>query len=198
LIAQEYPKLIKTLKRQAKKSGSYQNKGKHNIQFLLQKKVDERRDLCHGISTFLIKESEIFQAEARNAEKRGNLSRGNVSKERHFNSAAFKISCAYNNIITALLLETCFVVSPRVSTWTMFKYYDSISSKNEEYPSITYHKHKNRFEMYCPLYGPNPLNPNETVRYLKNSEGENTVPIKVLLPIYLSPLFKKFLAIRND
>lgn len=112
--------------------------------------------------------------------------------------ASFYASKAFSRIIPAVILETCFVVVPRGITWTTFRYFPTANAKMDGVPSITYHSHKNRFEMDVPVYGFDLGYANEYVRLMKNSDSGTIVPINILLPEYLTPLYKKFIEIRQN
>ena len=152
----------------------------------------------HQSSSYLIKQALSFQAESRRNEKLAMNAKTQLIREKRSASAASYITKAYKRIITALISEVSWIVVPRASTWGILKYYPSISQRDDDYPSITYLKKENRYEMKAPLYGPSLLDPNVKVRYLKNSDAINATEISLKLPEYLSPLFSKFLSIRND
>jgi hypothetical protein len=197
-ILEDYHELKSSCMFAVSSRGEGSQKGKKNIKFILDEPADNRQILVHQSCTYLITQAISFQAESKRNEKLAINAKTQLIREKRSASAASYIRKAYKRIITALISEVSWIVVPRASTWGIFKYYPSISQRDDEYSSITYLKKENRYEMKAPLYGPSLLDPNVKVRYLKNSDAINATEISLKLPEYLSPLFSKFLSIRND
>lgn len=196
-IQEQYYELISKLEGTVRERGKAADKGKENIKFLQNYKATNRRHLVHRASVHLVSESSNFLREAKRQLRKAAKAETEILRFKAKKSASHFAQKAFDRILTAVILETSFVVAPRASTWCDFKYYESVHARDERYCSITYLRQKNRFEMMAPLYGPSLVNDQEWVRYLKNSDAKNATPIHIILPEYLTPLFKKYIDIRS-
>jgi hypothetical protein len=196
-IIEEIDPWMNKCNKSTKKNNSF-DQGKKNIVFLLKIPAEERKDICHHVSKFLMDKALYFHERALMYFDKAKNAKSISLKNTNASAARQCIDDAYLPAITSLIFETCFTNSPRVINYTTFKFYESASDRYDAYPSITYLRKLGRFEMKAPLYGPTMLDPNSINRHLKNSDHLEAVPIDLILPEDLSGIYKKFLAIRAD
>jgi len=196
-IAETSLKLIMKCRASVKKNQKFDS-GKKNISTLLSIPTKERKELTHQMSNLLMDKALAAHQRALLHYKNSKNSKTASGSKTNIQSARTFISRAYFPALSALILDTCYIVSPRAANYTSFKVYDSALNRCPEYPSITYLRNVGRFEMIAPLYGPSLLNPRENTRYLKNSDSAEAVPIELVLPERLTGMYKNFLTIRND
>jgi hypothetical protein len=196
-IAETSLKLIMKCRASVKKNQKFDS-GKKNIATLLAIPTKERKELTHQMSNLLMEKALASHQRALLHYKNAQNAKTASSKNNHLKSARTYICRSYFPAISALILDTCYIVSPRVANYTSFKVYDSVLERCPEYPSITYLRNTGRFEMISPLHGPSLLDPDENTRYLKNSDSAEAVPIDLVLPERLTGMYKKFLSIRDD
>jgi hypothetical protein len=177
--------------------GSKGSQGKENIEFLLDMPFKERRELCHEASIWLIDKSDSFLEESKKELKAFNKARNEKSGLKRFDKAGFFAMKSFSRIISAVILESSFVNAPRAINWSTLKYCQSAKYKEDGVPSLTYHSHKNRFEINIPLYGYDISKENEHVRLIKNSDAENVKPVNLFFPEYLTPIIKKLIEVRR-
>lgn len=179
-------------------SNAAKGKGKENIQFLLKMDWKERKEAIEAIAAELERKAEIYNKEMQFKLKAAQDSRTEKAKNEYLKSAAHKSQKAYRHMFIALILRISYIQIPRALNWTMLKYYPSQKAKDYSYSSITYHREKGAYELYIPTYGTSLADPSKTVRYLKNSDHENTTNIDVMLPKRLTPTIKKYIAYRES
>lgn len=196
-IADNYQSLSDDAKQGIRKRGKGQNSGKKNIKFLREMPVIKRRQACHDASLWLIEQSDNLVEEAQKELKASKKAKNENSKQKRFDKAGFFASKALNKIVVALIMESSFSNAPRASNWVTLKYCPSAKYQTDGQACLIYHSHKNHFQLYVPLYGNDISNENDHVRLIKNSDSQNAVPIDVDYPEHLTPLFKKFLKVRE-
>ncbi len=153
----------------------------------------------HKATDFMIQRAQGYQIEANASIKFAKKAKGPVSKNNCFIKAASSIKDALKYAQTAIINEISFVNCPRAETWTTLKYYPTATAQNSSYASLTFHRQRNCFRLYTPVYGASLINADEgDLRGLKNSDSEEIVPIDVEIPENLTPLIKSFLSIRQD
>ena len=197
-IIEEYPSWLKMAEKGVDSRGHAGKKGKLNIQFLLNIPATERRNSVYNASQLLFDKAKVFK---NNAEQK-NLFADNTNDKKleltYRKSAASQISRALQYFRTGLIQIISFYHCPRSTNWTELKYYSSAISQNKNFASITYHRQRNRFQLYIPRFGTSMVNDNnENVRFLKNAGAKNSVDVDVELPEKLTPLIKEFLSIRQ-
>jgi len=196
-IIEEFPIWKDQANRTVKEKGIGADKGKENILFLLEKDTEQRTDICNKACGFLVQKSQSNLIEAQRLLKLSeNKNRNQKSRDRLEKEVGSPLKRAYHDAMSAMILGVSFENCPRVLNWSMLKYYDSVSAQDLLYSSLTYHRQKNRFKLYIPLYGPCSIS-GENIRYLKNAEAKNAEKIDIFLSEDLTPIIKNFLNIRE-
>jgi hypothetical protein len=197
LIIEESPIWRKSATNAIKKLGKGKDQGKQNILFLLNMELDERLDINKKVVNKLIQkaksnllEADSFLDLANSKNKKEHI------KDKFKRQASGSIIRAYHEATSAMIYHVSFVNCPRIINWSMLNYYESVSVRDNEFSSLTYHRHKNRFELYIPTHGPSIIK-DEEIRYLKNANSNNVVKVNVLLPEYLTSTIKLFLDARK-
>ena len=83
--------------------------------------------------------------------------------------------------MSAMIMAMSFINIPRCINLVTLKYNDCATKKNKDYASLTYHSHKNQYELYIPKYGISPITETHT-RIIKNAMAADTTNIDVLMP----------------
>ena len=170
---------------------------KLNIKKILRMELGERRQLFADMNKNLIERSESNYLEGLFFLKKSKSKSVQDSyRERLLMKSSTFITNAYEQAMTAMILETSFLVCPRVSNWATLNFFESKEDNIYSLPSFS-KSLKNRYEIDIPLSGPNLLDHNQGVRYIKNSKALNTKPIRVILKESFSPTINQFLKIRE-
>ncbi len=198
-IIEEYPNWFKMAEKGIDSRGQAGKKGKLNIQFLLNIPASDRRNAVYRASQWLFYRAKVYKT---NAEQKIVLS-NNTDDEKleltHRKSAASQIGRALQYFRAGLIQTISFYQSPRSANWTELKFYPNATSQNKNYASITYHRQRNRFQLYIPCFGSSMVSDDNTkYRYLKNANAKNSVDVDVELPEQLTPLIKEYLNIRRS
>lgn len=98
--------------------------------------------------------------------------------------------------MSAMIMAMSFINIPRCINLVTLKYNDCATKKNKDYASLTYHSHKNQYELYIPKYGISPITETHT-RIIKNAMAADTTNIDVLMPEELTPYFNAFIKSRE-
>ena len=170
---------------------------KANVIHILRMPVEERIDLFKDIDKNLIEKSESnFQESLFFLKKSRSKKTPDSYRERLFRKSSSFINKAYQQSMTALIFNTSFKICPRLTNWATLNYFDSKLDNIYEVPSLT-KVSKNQYQILIPLSGPNLMNLDNNVRYIKNAKFANTVPIDVTLHEKFSPTINQFLKIRK-
>lgn len=172
-------------------------KGKEKVLFLIKMDKKERRKTITDLSDSLMSDALTHKKET--LIKLDWISNLTTKKDiaDQLNSAALSIKDAFIKAQYSMLLAITFVNIPRAINWTTLKYYKSASEMNTGFSSLTYHRQKNRFQLFIPTFGKSLVDDNASVRHLKNAGSNLTSNIDVLIPESKSAKIKEFLEIRE-
>ncbi|GAA6206665.1 hypothetical protein [Thalassotalea sp. SU-HH00458] len=170
---------------------------KLNVRNILKMELGERRQLFDDMNKNLIERSESNYQEALFFLKKSRSNSVQDSYRERLLMKSFKfLNKAYGQSMTAMILQSSFQVCPRVGNWATLNFFKSKEENIHSVPSFS-KALKNRYEIDIPLSGPNLLNYNERIRYIKNAKASKTKPIRVILKEYFSPTINQFLKIRE-
>lgn len=170
---------------------------KINIKNILKIELGERRKLFDDMNKNLVERSESNYQEALFFLKKArSKSTQDSYRERLLNKSSKFLDKAYNQSMTAMILQSSFQVCPRVANLATLNFFKSKKDNIYSLPSFS-ESLKNRYEIDIPLSGPNILNYEQGIRYIKNAKASNTKPIRVILKESFSPTINQFLKIRE-
>ena len=194
-ITEELPNWIKKNQRNIKRQSGGSYSGKQNIQFLLDlEDADAIKDSCQKCSQIMIKKSQGSLLEADRLIALSNKKHNNHKK--HMTTACSHITSAYYDSISAILLSFCFKNIPRCINLVTMKFYDSVNARDKDYASLIYHRQRNQYQLYIPLFGISPIT-GKHGRLIKNSRAKRTVPIDIFFHEELTPIFNNFINARS-
>ena len=109
------------------------------------------------------------------------------------------IRMAYSESLTALIYSVSFIICPRVLNWSLLKFYDDSSLRDNRFSSLSYNKQKKRYNLYIPVFGPDVFSEfyDEDVRYIKNSASYNIEKTDVDLGEHLTPIIDAYRKCRD-
>lgn len=195
-IVNEYNENLKIFKQRSRSEKSVG--GKSNIKFLLEMPVEERRSLINRADALLIEEAEQYIKNTSTNVKK--FTSGASISARTMIPVCTAIKDAYFSSMVAMINEVSFTCALRANNLISLHYASSEAAKVKllGYPTLTYHRKVNRYYLDIPLEGAAiDKDSTEIVRYFKNSDVEDTTPVSVLLPEYLSSVISKFLKARK-
>jgi hypothetical protein len=171
--------------------------GKSNVKYFLTLEVEKRLQLAEDMKKNLIERADSNYAESLFFLKKSQSNKTQDSmRERTFRKSGKFLNKAYQQAMTANIFNISFTVCPRVGNWASLNYFDSQKDNIHAIPALT-QDFKGRYEVHIPLSGPNQLNLNEDVRYIKNAKFASTRAIIKILKPEFSPEIKNFLKIRK-
>lgn len=196
-IIEESPIWRDSASKSKKTQGQGAEQGKENIQFLLKMDIDERKEVSKKAINKLIEKSKanLLEADRFILLSKSKKKKQSV-KEKCYREAISAIKSAYHESAAAMIMHTAPVSCPRVINWATLTYFNSVTDRDLRVPSLTYHRHKNRFELNIPLFGPSPIN-GEEIRFIKNSDSTNAAKVNVMFPEYITATIKNFLKVRE-
>jgi len=180
-----------------KTHGKGVEQGKENIQFLLKMDLDERKEVSKKAINKLIEKSRanLLEADRFILFSKSKKKKQNV-REKCYREAISAIKSAYHESAAAMIMHTAPINCPRVINWATLTYFNSVTDRDIRIPSLTYHRHKNQFEIHIPLFGPSPIN-GEEIRFIKNSEAAKAQKVEMMFPEYITATIKNFLKVRE-
>ncbi|MFT6585304.1 MAG: hypothetical protein ACJAUY_001637 [Cognaticolwellia sp.] len=189
------PTLIKNAKRSIQTKGKGSSQGKENITFLLDLEAKERKRIGKGATQFLMKKCDANLRIAMKLVEKAKL-KGN---ETLLKKAFTNIRMAYSESLTALIYSVSFIICPRVLNWSLLKFYDDSSLRDNRFSSLSYNKQKKRYNLYIPVFGPDVFSEfyDEDVRYIKNSASYNIEKTDVDLGEHLTPIIDAYRKCRD-
>ena len=179
------------------RGGAEGQKGKLNIQFLLNKTPIERKQAVTNASKWLVNRADGYVLEAKRKRALIKADDSLAVQNRLAKNAATLIRKALQYTRTALIQQVSFYNAPRCSSFIELKYYETAKEQNKAFASLTFLRQRNRFELFIPKYGQSLVSDEPQVRFLKNADSKKAVDINIELPETLTPLIKKYLEIRD-
>jgi len=189
------PTLIKNAKKSIQTKGKGSSQGKENIAFLLDLEAEERKKTGKDATKFLIKKCEANLRIATKLIEKAKF-KGN---ETLLKKAFTNIRMAYSESLTALIYSVSFIICPRVLNWSLLKFYDDSSLRDNRLSSLSYNKKKKRYNLYIPVFGPDVFSEfdDEDVRYIKNSASYNIEKIDVDLGEHFTAIIDAYRKCRD-
>jgi len=197
-ICKRAPNLIEKCKKEIKERGKGHEKGKKDIKFLLNiEDPDQRRKTVFNSNKFLIESGEVFLRDSERLYGKAKTEKSVMKRNKFKNSSAASARDAYSRIKVALISEVSFISALRSESWGILHYYNSVEEQELEYPSLTFHRKKNQYQLFFPTFGPEYFSQKDSTRFMKNSDAKNAQNIDFMLPETFTPLIKKFLYARE-
>lgn len=197
-ISEHYVQWSDLAKSGVTKRAKASQKGKQNIQFLLELTNKERRKAIDDAANYLINIAELYQLESKQKLACAKSARTKKAADYFLVSAGHKSMKAFRYMMIALILKLMYVNIPRCLNWTMLKFYKSSKDMNNSYSSFVYHRQKEQYQLFIPCYGTSLIDPNVVERYLKNAKGLMTVDINIYYPKKFTPIINKFIELRSE